>query len=68
MTGAHIIFFSTYIAHHSKEAAMMGSMPLPNSPKLMMALVGPLVGIITGSIIGVLALLAGRFLRPKEVW
>ena len=67
VTSAHIIFFRTYIDHHPKEAAMMSSMPLPNSPRLMMALVGPLVGIVTGSIIGVLALLAGRFLRPKEV-
>jgi len=46
---------------------MMGSMPLPNSPRLMMALVGPVVGIVTGAIIGVLALLVGRFVRPKEV-
>ena len=67
VTSAHIIFFSTYMGHHPKEAAMMGSMPLPNSPRLMMALVGPVVGIVTGAIIGVLALLVGRFVRPKEV-
>ena len=45
---------------------MMGSMPLPNSPRLMMALVGPTVGIVSGAIIGVLALLVGRFVRPKK--
>jgi len=67
VTSAHIIFFSTYIDHHPKEATMMSSMPLPNSPRLMMALVGPLVGIVTGTIIGVLALVVGRFVRPKEV-
>ena len=67
VTSAHIIFFSTYIDHHPKEAAMMGSMPLPNSPRLMMALVGPVVGVVTGAIIGLLALLAGRFVRPKKV-
>jgi len=67
VTSAHIIFFSTYIDHHPKEAAMMGSMPLPNSPRLMMALVGPVVGVVTGAIIGLLALLAGRFVRPKRV-
>jgi len=67
VTSAHIIFFSTYMGHHPKEAPMMGSMPLPNSPRLMMALVGPVVGIVTGAIIGVLALLVGRFVTPKEV-
>ena len=61
------IFFSTYIDHHPKKAAMMGSMPLPNSPRLMMALVGPVVGIVTGAIIGILALLVGRLVRSKEV-
>src|ERR1700680_892488 len=40
VTTAHIVFFSQYIANHPKEAAMMGSMPLPNSPRLMMACVG----------------------------
>src|SRR5262249_9884580 len=67
VTSANIIFFRTYIDHHPKEAAMMGSMPLPNSPRLMMALVGPVVGVVTGAIIGLLALLAGRFVRPKKV-
>jgi len=67
VTGAHIIFFRTYIDHHPKEAAMMSSMPLPNSPRLMMALVGPLVGIVTGVVIGLLALLVARFMRPKKV-
>ena len=40
VTGAHILFFGQYIANHPKEAGMMNSMPLPNSPRLMMALVG----------------------------
>src|ERR1700676_2305750 len=35
VTGAHIVFFSQYIANHPKEAAMMSSMPLPTHPRLM---------------------------------
>jgi hypothetical protein len=65
VTGAHIIFFSQYIANHPKEAAMMSSMPLPDSPRLMMACVGPIVGVISGAIIGGLAYLAGRFIKPQ---
>ncbi|HZR27473.1 MAG TPA: hypothetical protein VFA71_01730 [Terriglobales bacterium] len=64
VTGAHIIFFNDYIAHHPKEAAMMSSMPLPNSPRLMMALVGPMVGIVSGIVIGLLAYAAGKVVKP----
>jgi Mn2+/Fe2+ NRAMP family transporter len=65
VTGAHIIFFNDYIAHHPKEAAMMSSMPLPNSPRLMMALVGPVIGVISGIVIGLLAYVAGKIVKPR---
>ncbi|MCU1336059.1 MAG: hypothetical protein JWO19_1640 [Bryobacterales bacterium] len=42
---------------------MMKSMPLPDSPRLMMALAGPAVGIISGIVIGVFAVIAGRLIR-----
>ena len=65
VTGAHIIFFSQYIANHPKEAAMMSSMPLPDSPRLMMACVGPIVGVISGAIIGLFAYVAGKLVKPQ---
>ena len=40
---------------------MMNSMPA--SPRVMMAVIGPLVGIISGIVIGVVALLAVRLLK-----
>src|SRR5438128_241696 len=52
ITGAHIAFFDQYIATHAKEAAMMKSMPLPDSPRLMMAITGPVIGIISGIVMG----------------
>jgi thiamine transporter ThiT len=64
VTGAHILFFSQYIANHPKEAAMMTTMPLSNHPRLMMACVGPIVGVISGLIIGLLAFVAGRTVKP----
>jgi hypothetical protein len=64
VTGAHIVFFSQYIANHPKEAAMMTSMPLPTHPRLMMACVGPIVGVISGIIIGLLAFVAGKIVKP----
>jgi Mn2+/Fe2+ NRAMP family transporter len=65
VTGAHILFFDHYLAAHPKEAAMMKSMPLPDSPRLMMALIGPIVGVVSGIIIGLLAYIAGKFVKPQ---
>ncbi len=45
---SHILFFSKYIANHPREAAMMRSMPLPDSPRVMMALTGPVGGLVSG--------------------
>ena len=56
-----ILFFTQYIANHAQEAEAMKSMPLPDSPRLMMAMVGPVIGLISGIVIGVFAVLAGRF-------
>ena len=64
VTGAHILFFPQYIANHPKEAAMMTSMPLPTHPRLMMACAGPIVGVISGIIIGLLAFVAGKIVKP----
>ena len=64
VTGAHILFFSQYIANHPKEAAMMTTMPLPNHPRLMMACAGPIVGVISGLIIGLFAFVAGKIVKP----
>jgi hypothetical protein len=65
VTGAHIAFFPQYIANHPREAAMMGSMPLLNSPRLMMACVGPIVGVVSGVIIGLFAYAAARLMKPR---
>ena len=51
----HILLFHQYIAHHPREAAMMRSMPMPGSPRLMMLCVGPIVGVISGIVLGLLA-------------
>jgi hypothetical protein len=42
----------------------MQSMPLPTWPRLMMVITGPVVGIMSGILIGALALIIGHFLKP----
>ena len=63
ITLVHVLFFDAYLAHHAKEAQMMtaGRMPLP--PRAMMAVVGPCIGVISGAVIGVFALLSARLVK-----
>jgi hypothetical protein len=64
ITSAHIVLSAHYLANHAQEAAMMRSMPLPDSPRLMMAMTGPVVGVVSGVVIGLLALAAGLVVKP----
>src|SRR5215471_20683429 len=66
ITAVHAAFLGVYLAHHPAEAAMMKSMPMPSSPRLMMALVGPVVGGISGTIIGLLAMGVAAILRRGQ--
>jgi hypothetical protein len=65
VTASHILLFDRYIARHPHEAAMMATMPRPDSPRLMMALVGPLIGLISGVIIGLFAVIAAQALLRR---
>ena len=65
VTGAHVLLFARYVAGHPREAAMMSSMPLPTHPRVMMLIMGPVIGVVSGIIIGLLALLAHRLVAPR---
>lgn len=64
ITAAHVLLFDAYIARHAQEAAMMQSMPA--SPRLMMALTGPVVGLISGVVLGLFALVAGKLVKSPS--
>src|SRR5204863_99938 len=63
ITAAHIIFYDTYLAGHAQEAQMMAGSPLPG--RLMMLVTGPIIGVISGCVLGLFALIASRFIKPK---
>jgi len=63
VTASHILFVDRYLTTHAREAAMMASSPNFGSPRLMMLVVGPVVGIISGIVIGVLAWIAGKIFK-----
>jgi hypothetical protein len=66
ITTAHILLFGTYIANHTQEATMISKMPIPDSPKLMMLITGPVIGIISGLILGLFAFVASKILKKKQ--
>lgn len=61
-TAVHVLLFDTYIARHAGEASMMQGMSQP--PRLMMILAGPVIGLVSGLVIGFLAWAASRWFKP----
>src|SRR5438552_1175715 len=64
ITGAHVYWYSSYIANHPDMADMSAKMPMQAHPRLQMLLMGPLFGIVFGLILGLFAFLAGK-MRKK---
>lgn len=65
ITTYHVLLVQSYLPRHPQEAEMMKSMPMPDSPRLMMAMVGPVVGVVSGAVIGLLALAAGKLVGRR---
>ncbi len=67
ITAVHILLFNQYIANHASEADMMKKMPMPDSPRLMMLMTGPVIGVISGLILGLFAFVASKVVKKKLV-
>jgi hypothetical protein len=63
IAGTHIHFASCYLASHAQEAAMMGG---HGDPRLTMAVVGPVIGVVSGMVIGLFSLAAGKLVKPTS--
>jgi hypothetical protein len=61
VTTAHIVFAETYLAGHPDEAAAGAQMGLP--PRVMMALVGPVIGIISGLVLALFTFVATKLVK-----
>jgi hypothetical protein len=66
ITASHLLFFPQYIATHASEAAMMDATPFAGYPRLMMALTGPIVGVVSGLVLGLFAFVAAKLVGPKR--
>jgi uncharacterized membrane protein len=44
---------------------MITKMPLPDSPRLMMLIMGPVIGIISGFVLGLFAFVASKIAKHE---
>ena len=63
ITSAHVLLFESYIARHAQEATMMAKMPMPDSPRLMMLMTGPVVGVASGLVLGLFCFVASKLVK-----
>jgi hypothetical protein len=63
VTGFHVLLFKTYLGNHPQEAEMMTKMPMPTHPRMMMLVMGPIVGIISGLVLGLFSFIASKLVK-----
>jgi len=61
---AHVLLFDSYVSSHARELEMMQGMPSV-SPRFGIVLFGIPIGVISGCVIGLFALVARRFVAPR---
>jgi hypothetical protein len=63
ITAAHVLLYDAYAANHATEVAAMHNASISLSPRAMMGIVGPVIGLISGVILGLFALVAGKLVK-----
>jgi hypothetical protein len=66
VTGAHVLLYNDYLARHANEVAMMGKMNSTLSPQILMLITGPIVGIISGCVLGLFAWVASKMVNGTK--
>jgi hypothetical protein len=65
VTGAHVLLFRTYANNHPKEIDQMVNMFQSNRPRLLMLFTGPVIGLISGLVLGLFAFIASRIWKSR---
>jgi len=63
ITATHIALFDSYASTHPDEVAKAAEM---GSPRLMMAITGPVIGLVSGVVLGLFCLGASKLLGPRK--
>jgi len=67
VTSAHLIFHASYIAHHKALADAFAQIqgPLSVHPRMLMAIVGTMIGLVSGLFLGLFAFIASLIVNKK---
>lgn len=63
ITLIHVLFYSKYMALNPNMMAMNADMPMPTHPRLMMLIMGPIIGIASGLVLGLFAVVASKLVK-----
>ncbi|MEW6470138.1 MAG: hypothetical protein AB1458_14550 [Bacteroidota bacterium] len=63
ITGIHFILMDTYISHNPDYLEMLHQLPMPERPRLMALMMGPLIGLVFGIVQGLIALGFSKVLK-----
>jgi hypothetical protein len=66
ITGAHILFAETYMAHHPEQVSMMASTPWAEHPREGMLVMGPVAGLAFGAILGLFCVVAAAVMKRRS--
>lgn len=61
----HAAFINSYIAHNAQLNSANAMMPKTSHPRLLMVVLGPFIGAVTGVVAGLMAVAAGRIMKKK---
>jgi hypothetical protein len=66
ITAAHFIFYNTYITHHPSVLKMSQQHPIfLTHPRIDMLIISPFIGIVSGIVIGIFALIASLLMKKR---
>ena len=63
ITFFHVVFFIHYMASHPEMQLMNALMPLHHHPRILMIITGPVVGAVSGLVLGLFAFIASKFVK-----
>jgi hypothetical protein len=66
VTGAHVYFYTTYIANHPDMVDMSAKLPMQDHPRWQMLVTGPVFGIVSGLVLGLFAFIAARLMKKSS--
>ena len=66
ITSVHVALYDQYVARHAAEAMQMQQMAA-FQPRVMMAVTGPIIGVVSGLVLGLFCWVAAKIMHRGQV-